>query len=177
MSGVAVYGGGGSDRVVLASSVLGIGFLSQSSAKPVGGLSSSHVPSKAIVPSIAEMSEKDRSQSIKVRGVSDAKGDQPRYTQKEVECAEATGTDLSECRQIIRDDSIQNPDQKTDAKDQVFVIFVSMLGMGLGIFLIIVAFFLCAYCFTRFCFCGPDEETTPLNGGNAVSNCIRSPVE
>ena len=97
MNSASVYGGAVFTRIALASSTIGLGFLSQSSATQTSRLSSTSTPLMNVSPTVKKLSESESSQSKKIDPLSDSAIIQIEYTQKQLECAEKLGVAASEC--------------------------------------------------------------------------------
>lgn len=98
MNSVSIYGRGSlTTGGALASSIVGLGYMPQSHANPIRGLSHTHTPPLSIAPAIQELSESEPTQSVSIDDQSGTENTQPVYTQKQIECAEKLGIDPSEC--------------------------------------------------------------------------------
>ena len=97
MYDACVRGGSISARAALTSVVFWGGFLPKYSAPSISSLSDSTPSLKNITPSISKLSHSKATHSKKLNNLLDSKNTPIRYTQKQLECSETMGVDLTEC--------------------------------------------------------------------------------
>ena len=95
MNHPSVYKGTLSSAVALASSVLGLSYITQSRANPI---TKEVTPSIREIPTLSELSDSDINQAP-IQSLGEQETSEPKYTQKQLQCAEAMGVDPSECTQ------------------------------------------------------------------------------
>ena len=112
MNGISVYGQVTSLGIALVGSLSSQTLLAQASANRVSRLSSQNIPLVDVPPTIDLLSQVESSQTNTRSDLSDLRKTEITYTQKQLECAERMGIDLSECTAegtLIKDK--ENPDK------------------------------------------------------------------
>ena len=97
MGDLYLSGVSASAKAVLWGSSVGLGFLLPSSANPITHLSRATTPIKDATPTIGELSDLALTQTRKMTNSSDFSELNLAYAQKQIECSERLGVDLSEC--------------------------------------------------------------------------------